>query len=226
MPSSKKPHRNPNHHQPSRALSQNTDTVGKAEAGDTITPYSSTAGIHKHERKTRGTTARRRKKLQNALIKRVDTRDSQEALAEQAQLLGVNTPSSSPSPTEARPPKSKGRARRNAKGDKKYMDDILNEEDSLGDDRRAKRWIPDFEHRTRPIRQPAGVPYGLWVSYKHLDDYIYRHSLSQAEVEALPLLDDVHEYQNSDGRAPKPITPPGYQFDENLELVPIREESL
>ncbi|KAI0449986.1 hypothetical protein F5B21DRAFT_529395 [Xylaria acuta] len=233
MPSSKKPHRSPTHHQLSRALFKSTDKVDKMDVGDITTSYSSMAGIHKHEGKTRGSAARRRKKLQNALIKRVDTRNSEEALAEQAELLnyessflGVSTLSSPPSPTGTGPPKSRGRARRNAK-EKKYMDDILNEEDSRGDElERAKRWIPDFEHRRRPTIQPSKVPYGLWMSYKHLDDYIYRHSLSPAEVQALPLLDDVHGYQNSDGRAPKPITPPGYQFDENLELVPIREESL
>lgn len=50
---------------------------------------------------------------------------------------------------------------------------------------------------------------------------MYRCSLSVAEVEALPLLADVHEYQDSDGRTPKPITPPGYEFDDHLELVPV-----
>ncbi|KAI0477971.1 hypothetical protein F4859DRAFT_513553 [Xylaria cf. heliscus] len=225
MPSSKKPHHNSTRHRSSRALSKSTDTAGKPEAADSTASHSSAAGIHKPEGKTRATAARRRKKLQNALVKRVDARDSQEALTEQAELLGVSTLQPSPSPTEVRPPRSRARARRQAKADKKYMDDILNEEDILGDElQRAKRWVPDFEHRARPVYQPPGVPYGLWMSYKHLDEYIYRHSLSPAEVQALPLLDDVHEYQNSDGRAPKPTTPPGYQFDENLELVPILKE--
>ncbi|KAI1747567.1 hypothetical protein F4782DRAFT_535327 [Xylaria castorea] len=224
MPSSKKPHRSSTHHRPAKAFPKTTDTADKAKIEDITPSHSTTTGIHKHEGKTRAAAARRRKKLQNALIKKVDARNSQEALAEQAELLGASTPSPPPSPTEARPPKPKGRARRNAKAEKKYMDDILDEEDGLGDElQRGKRWIPDFEHRARPAHRPAGVPYGLWISFKHLDDYIYRHWLSPAEVEELPLLDDVHEYQNSDGTAPRPITPPGYQFDENLELVPIRE---
>ncbi|TRX88206.1 hypothetical protein FHL15_010895 [Xylaria flabelliformis] len=228
MPSSKKPH-----HRSSKAPPKPTDITDKAKTADIAPPHSTTAGIQKHEGKTRAATARRRKKLQNklqnALIKKVDARNPQEAMTEQAELLGMsNTVSPVPSPTEPRPPKPKGRARRNAKA--KYMDDILEEEEEegrLGDElQRGKRWIPDFEHRTQPTHRPEGIPYGLWMSYKHLDEYIYRHALSPAELERLPLLDDVHEYQNSDGTAPKPITPPGYQFDENLELVPVREESL
>ncbi|KAI1739477.1 hypothetical protein F4680DRAFT_466339 [Xylaria scruposa] len=222
MPSSKK-----SHHRPSKAFPKPTDTAEKAKAVDITPSHPTTAGVHKHESKTRASTLRRRKKLQNALIKKVDARDPQEALTEQTELLGMSAVSPVPSPTEVRTPKSKGRTRRNAKGEKKYMDDILEEEEGIADElQRGKRWIPDFEHRTRPAHRPAGIPYGLWMSYKYLDEFIYRYSLSPAEIEKLPLLDDVHEYQNSDGTAPKPIIPPGYQFDENLELVPVREDSL
>ncbi|KAI0547611.1 hypothetical protein F4679DRAFT_586280 [Xylaria curta] len=222
MPSSKK-----SHHRPSKAFIKPTDTAEKAKTADIAPSHLTTASVHKSEGKSRATVARRRKKLQNALIKKVDARDPQEALTEQTELLGMSAVSPLTSPTEARTPKSKGRSRRNAKGEKKYMDDILEEEEGLGDElQRGKRWIPDFEHRTRPIHRPAGISYGLWMSYKYLDEFIYRYSLSPADIEKLPLLDDVLEYQNSDGTAPKPITPPGYQFDENLELIPVRKESL
>ncbi|KAI0444095.1 hypothetical protein F4803DRAFT_573728 [Xylaria telfairii] len=222
--STKKTRRAANRRQPPTTTSKTTNTVGKAEAAETAitttttTKHISTAGVHKKEGKPRGAVARNRKKLKEALVKRVDARDAKEALAEQTELLGASTASPTPSPVEARPKKSKARPRR----EKKYMDDMLESEDGPENDR-AKRWIPSFEHRTRPTEQPPGVPYGLWMSYKHLDDYVYRHSLSAAEVRALPLLDDVHEYQNSDGRTPKPRIPLGYHFDKNLELVPIGE---
>ncbi|KAI0860029.1 hypothetical protein F4860DRAFT_525608 [Xylaria cubensis] len=231
MPSNKKPH-----HRPSKAPPKPTDTAEKAKTADIAPSHSTTAGIQKHEGKTRAAAARRRKelqskleyKLQAALIKKVDARDPQEAMTEQAELLGMSTSTASPpvpSPTEARLTKPKGRARRNAKA--KYMDDILEEEEGPADElQRGKRWIPDFEHRTQTTQRPEGIPYGLWMSYKHMDEYIYRHALSPEEIERLPLLDEVHEYQNSDGTAPKPITPPGYQFDKNLELVPVKGEAL
>ncbi|GAP86255.1 hypothetical protein SAMD00023353_1801610 [Rosellinia necatrix] len=90
--------------------------------------------------------------------------------------------------------------------------------------RRGRRWIPDIGRRgPRPAQRPPGVPHTLWMAYAHLDDFVYRHSLAPAEVEALPLLDDVIEYQNSDGRSPRPVTPPGHRWDDHLELVPIEE---
>jgi hypothetical protein len=58
------------------------------------------------------------------------------------------------------------------------------------------------------------------LSYQYLDEYMYLHSLSPAELEALPLREDVQRYKDTDG-APKPIPPPGFRWDEHRELVPV-----
>ncbi|TGJ82796.1 hypothetical protein E0Z10_g5979 [Xylaria hypoxylon] len=217
MTESKKSYRKPTRHQPKRVAS--TGKTDEAEAGDITTSHSS-VGVRKPKGKSRRPTARQRKKFQEALVKRVDAQSS-EAWDEQARLLGLSDTSPPASPASTTPPKPQGQGRHKAKG-KKYMDDILDPEDNIEDElKRGNRWIPNFEQRKRPNVQPPGIPYSLWMSYKHLDDYIYRHSLSPAELEALPMLEDVHEYQNSDGRTPKPITPRGYQWDEHLELIPV-----
>ncbi|KAI0097763.1 hypothetical protein GGR51DRAFT_577840 [Nemania sp. FL0031] len=219
MPSNKKPYHKPTRHQP-RRTTRSTKRIDQTE-GDII-PHLSTNGIHKLEGKSRGPAQRKRKRLQNALIKRVDARNPEDALAEQTHLLGLSYLPSPISPKIIIPPKDREQGRRKSKGEKKYMDDALSVDDNFEDElKRGDRWIPNFEHRTRPAHKPQGVPYSLWLSYKHLDDFIYRCSLSPAELEALPLLEDVHEYQNSDGRTPRPTTPPGFTYDENLELVPI-----
>lgn len=217
-----KPQRKPTRHQPPRST-RATGKTDKTEVEGITIPRSLAGGVRKHEGKSRGTAQRKRKKLQNALIKKVDTRNHQDALVEQARLLGLNRappPTSPTSPGQLRP---KGQTRGSTKkGKKKYMDDVIGADDCPEDVlQRGERWIPDFKYRTKPIHKPYGVPHSLWMSYTHLDDYMYRHSLSEAEVEALPLVEDVHEYQDSDGRTPRPITPPGYEFDDHLELVPI-----
>ncbi|KAI1426393.1 hypothetical protein F5Y12DRAFT_713124 [Xylaria sp. FL1777] len=220
MAGSKKVHRKPTRRQPQRTTGD-TSKSDQAEAGRITTSRSSAGGVHKPEGKSRSSATRHRKKFQQALIKKVDARNSEDAWAEQANLLSLSNASPPSSPTSARASKPMALSRRRPKA-KKYMDDILNVEDSGEDElKRGKRWIPDFAHRKRPNHQPPGVPFSLWMSYKHLDEYMYRHSLSREDLEALPLLDDVHEYQNSDGRIPQPITPPGYQWDENLELIPV-----
>ena len=73
-----------------------------------------------------------------------------------------------------------------------------------GKPKRANRWIPDMEHRRRPASRPPGTHDSLWLSYQYLDEYMYLHSLSPAELEALPLREDVQRYKDTDG-APKPI---------------------
>ncbi|KAI1126190.1 hypothetical protein F5Y10DRAFT_267324 [Nemania abortiva] len=216
MPSNKNPHHKPTRHQPRREA-RVVEKADQTEVGDITITHIPMGGVHKHEGKPRTSTQKKRKKLQNALIKKVDARDPEDALAEQTQLFALSCLPSPTSPKSIIPPNPRGQERRKAKGDKKYMDDVPDVIDDTFED----RWIPDFEHRTRPTHKPPRVPYSLWLSYKHLDDYIYRHSLSNAELEALPLLEDVHRYQDSDGRTPRPITPPGWEYDENLELVPI-----
>lgn len=91
--------------------------------------------------------------------------------------------------------------------------------------RRLARWIPDYAHRPKLARASEDnnnkVPHALWMAYQYLDDYIYRRTLTPAEVLALPLLQDVREYQDSDGKGPRPATPEGFRWDESLDLVPI-----
>ncbi|KAI0970160.1 hypothetical protein F4678DRAFT_462960 [Xylaria arbuscula] len=220
MAARKQSHRMPTRYQPQRAA-RDAGTPDQAKLGDTVASHSSPSGVRKPERKSRGASTRQRKKFQRALIKQVDARDSGDAWAEQAHLLGLSDASPLPSPTNMGPSKPKANGYRKTKG-RKYMDDIVDMEDHAQDElQRGQRWIPDFAHRKRPNNQPPGVPFSLWMSYKHLDDYMYRHSLSREELESLPLLDDVHEYQNSDGRKPRPITPPGYRWDDHLELTPV-----
>lgn len=89
--STRKPRRVANRRQPSTTVSKKVDTEDKTEAADTTTKHVSTAGVQKNEGKPRGTVAKRRKKLKDALIKRVDARDADEALAEQIELLGGST---------------------------------------------------------------------------------------------------------------------------------------
>ncbi|KAI1759780.1 hypothetical protein GGR53DRAFT_512554 [Hypoxylon sp. FL1150] len=84
--------------------------------------------------------------------------------------------------------------------------------------RRGDRWIPEIEHRRRATRKPAGVPHGLWMSYRFLDDYMYRMALTEEEVLAHPLLDDMYCFQSG---GPQPVTPPGFRWDEK-ELVPFK----
>ncbi|KAI1300933.1 hypothetical protein F5Y03DRAFT_396897 [Xylaria venustula] len=220
MAARKQSQRKRTRYQPQRAV-RDAGTLDQPKLGEATASHSRECGVSKPERKSRGATARQRRKFQRALIKQVDNRDSGDAWTEQAHLLGLSDASPPPSPTNMGPSKPKAQGYRKSKG-KKYMDDFIDMKDHAEDElQREQRWIPDFAHRKRPNNQPPGVPFSLWMSYKHLDDYMYRHSLSREELESLPLLDDVHEYQNSDGRKPRPITPLGYQWDDHLELMPV-----
>ncbi|KAJ3564249.1 hypothetical protein NPX13_g7912 [Xylaria arbuscula] len=218
MAESKKSHRRPTRRQPRRAT-KDAAQISEPKVGDVLTPRPS-ASVRKPQGKSRAATTRQRKKFQQALIKKVDARDPEEAWVEQAHLLGLSNP---PLPTSPTLPKKNAQLHNTIK-EPKYMDDVLNEKGNIDEEiHRGKRWIPGLTHRKRPVDQPLGVPFALWIAYKHLDDYMYRHSLSDANLKALPLLEDVHRYQDSDGRLPRPITPPGCIWDENLELVPAEE---
>ncbi|KAI1172619.1 hypothetical protein F4777DRAFT_497097 [Nemania sp. FL0916] len=220
MSKPKKSHHSPTRHQPLRATRATSKPAEDIMKDDITVARSSKNGVQKSVGKPRAAAQRKRKKAVQALVKKVDARDPHDAFAEQAQLLQLSALQSPVTPTHTSPKGSKSKRK-----EKKYMDDTVSVKNERHDDhlQRGDRWIPDFEHRPRLTRQPNGVPYSLWMAYKHLDDYIYRHSLSAAEIEALPLLEDVHAYQDSDGRGPKPLTPPGYQYDEHLELVPVGE---
>lgn len=69
--------------------------------------------------------------------------------------------------------------------------------------KRAERWIPEIGFRRRVGRKPAGIPFSIWTAYKSLDDYVYRQSLSDEDVAALPMEDDIWDfYTCSGGDAP------------------------
>ncbi|KAI1822411.1 hypothetical protein F4861DRAFT_514623 [Xylaria intraflava] len=213
MPPKKKPQHKPTRLQPQRAA---RDPNRK----DGFNAREPTTGVRKNAEKLGGPLKRQRKKLQqkklqNALVKKVDARDPKDSWAEQAGLLGLTVP---PSPKTTRPPATR------PKKSERYVDYILRNEadDDPNDDlKRAERWIPDFEHRRRPLERPPGIPHAVWMAYKHLDELVYRFSLSREELVALPLLEDVHAYQDMDGRTERPITPPGFRWDDNLELEPL-----
>ncbi|KAI1474580.1 hypothetical protein K445DRAFT_14084 [Daldinia sp. EC12] len=166
------------------------------------------------------------------LDKRVSAMNPEAALLEQSRLIGAakNASQKSPSMKSLKSPKSfKPKRIRNKKKKSEedmYMDDFLlsEEEDRQpGGLRRAERWIPDIEHRRRVGRKPQNVPSQLWMSYCLMDDYIYRQSLTEEEVLAHPLLDDVLEFQQG-GNSTKPIPPVGYRWDDKRKLVPISED--
>jgi len=198
-----------------------------------------TAKQHEKAKTQRGKAARQaKKKLLKALIQRVDARDPEEAEAEQRELLSCSLVfrpvTVSPSLPNATLPDTQRRPRRNSRegegymdDDDFFMDDIAVEDDGDNDNglssKREKCWIPDMEDRPRPFagQKPPGIDTLLWKSYRMLDKYIYRHSLSPAEVEALPLLKDVLDFQHSRGKGEVPVTPPGFRWDEELRLVPI-----
>ncbi|KAI1328363.1 hypothetical protein F5Y16DRAFT_159809 [Xylariaceae sp. FL0255] len=178
--------------------------------------------------RAKGTSTRggKRKNMKD-LEKKIKAQDQNTAWAEQLMLLGLgphddlamdelaNSPVHSPLTPKFKP-------RSNRRG-KKFMDD----EPELSDDeadsqQRWDRWIPNIEYRERLTQRPRGVNRILWNSYVQLDEHIYRLSRSEAQLQSLPLLNDVHLYQDENG--PKPVTPPGFQWDSDRNLIPIKKE--
>ncbi|KAI0848048.1 hypothetical protein F5Y00DRAFT_270477 [Daldinia vernicosa] len=163
-----------------------------------------------------------------ALEKKVSSMDQESAWLEQSGLLGALPPKSPgiqslPSPKLLKA--KRGRGRKKKSEEDMYMDDFLLSDEETGHPgglRRAERWIPEMEHRRRPGQKPRNIPSQLWMSYCLMDDYIYRQSLTDEEVLAHPLMDDVLEYQQG-GSSAKVVPPPGFQWNEKRRLVPILE---
>ncbi|KAI5926174.1 hypothetical protein F4810DRAFT_655804 [Camillea tinctor] len=204
--------RTPTRNQPLRAVRDGRKENHKAAA----------AFAKKGVSKSRSSRSKAKDKLKATLMKRVDAMDADTAWLEQSKLLGIGLASPKPSPkTDLNSPRAKrGRLGRKPRPEKKFMDDIFGSDDDADAAdhlQRGDRWIPDMEHRRRPACKPPRVPHQLWMSYCLLDDYIYRESLTQDEVLSFPLMDDVYTYQHG---GPKPITPPGYQWDSHRQLVP------
>ncbi|KAI1470554.1 uncharacterized protein F4812DRAFT_418098 [Daldinia caldariorum] len=180
--------------------------------------------------------AKAKAKAMRTLEKKVSAMDPEAAFLEQSGLFGAakNPPPRSPSIRSPKSPKlskpKRGRNKRKKTEEDMYMDDFLlsDEEDKhpgyLGGLRRAERWIPDIDHRPRVHQKPRNVPSQLWMSYCLMDDYIYRQSLTEEEVLAHPLMDEVLEFQQG-GNGSEPIPPVGYTWNEERKLVPVLEHS-
>ncbi|KAI2464991.1 hypothetical protein F4781DRAFT_410810 [Annulohypoxylon bovei var. microspora] len=180
---------------------------------------------------------RARARATRALERRVSAMESEVALLEQRELLGITEEPENVSDIRnvavAKSAKAK-RSRKRKQSVDMYMDYFLvSDEEGEGRKkqggkeseqlRREDRWIPDMEHRGRPFRKPGAVPYQIWMSYSLLDDYIYRHSITDAEILTHPLMDDVYSFQNG---GPQPVTPAGFQWDERRNLVPIQPKAM
>ncbi|KAI0109787.1 hypothetical protein F4814DRAFT_424598 [Daldinia grandis] len=186
----------------------------------------------KHRRKKGAISqAKARVLATKALEKKVSSMDQQSAFLEQSGLLGVKSfLPKSPGIESLKSPKlpkaKRGRGKKKKSEEDMYMDDfLLSDEENVhsGDLRRAERWIPEIEHRRRLGQKPRSVPSQLWMSYCLMDDYIYRQSLTDEEVLAHPLIDDVLEFQHGGG-SDKIVLPPGFQWDEKRRLVPVQED--
>ncbi|KAI1435073.1 hypothetical protein GGR50DRAFT_659276 [Xylaria sp. CBS 124048] len=106
---------------------------------------------------------RQRKKLQQALVRKVDGRDPDDAWREQANLLGL--PLSSPPPPP--PPammggKGKGKAPQNDQEDHHAGGVPNGHRVDDNEVRRAECWIPNFEHRGRVRTRPAGISHCVY----------------------------------------------------------------
>ncbi|KAI0159607.1 hypothetical protein GGR57DRAFT_499932 [Xylariaceae sp. FL1272] len=181
------------------------------------------SGVQKSRGTSRTATNRKskkvREKLKTNLIKKVDSRDQAEAYAEQLQLLNYTEPPSpnkSVSPTSPTSP-TLGKKHKAKKREKKYMDD--ESEMAQRTENAEGRWIPPPVFRRRPVVRPESIPFGLWRAYELLDEHIYRQSLSQEGLEALPLESDVHSYED-EGEEPAPRLPEGFVWDDNRNPVP------
>lgn len=109
------------------------------------------------------------------------------------------------------------RKRGGRKRGKNFMDEFLASEEPIDQLSRSERWIPDMESRLRPTTKPDSVPLQLWMSYCMMDEFVYRQSLTDEEILALPLIDDVFLFKQG---GPMPSAPPGFHWDDEKNLVP------
>ncbi|KAI7776412.1 hypothetical protein LA080_005367 [Diaporthe eres] len=177
--------------------------------------------------------------LRSKLIKRLDGQDQEELEQQQSRLLrrasialaedGLELPVvldaaavMMPEPDKPRPAHNKWRDGRRGRFAKRYIDaeEFLDpdENDELG---LSDRHIPQIGARRRVSKKPAKVPFSIWMAYKQLDDFVYRHSLSDEEVAALPTDDEAFDFQGGGGE--KPSLPVGFAWSETKRLVDRRQ---
>ncbi|KAI1455965.1 hypothetical protein F4805DRAFT_253357 [Annulohypoxylon moriforme] len=231
----------PSRQQPRRAVRDNKDTSPTQSAHPNKT-HKSRGGIRKVKGKQGMKQGKKggkfppgaRARATKALERRVSAMESEVALLEQRELLGIaeesgtNSAPNTQHPATPRSAKPKRGHKRRQSVDM-YMDYfLLSDEEQEGEKKqggeeteklqRSDRWIPDMEHRGRPSRKPESVPHQIWMAYSLMDDYVYRHWITREEVLTHPLMDDVYSFQNG---GPQPVTPAGFQWDETRNLVPI-----
>lgn len=177
--------------------------------------------------------------LRSKLIKKLDGQDQEELEQHQSRLLrrasfalaeeGLELPvvldaaaATTPNPDKPPPVHSKWRDGRRGRFAKRYIDaaEFLenDEDDAQG---LSGRHIPQIGARRRVSKKPAKVPFSIWMAYKQLDDFVYRHSLSEGEAAALPTDDEAFDFQGGSGKAPS--LPPGFAWDNMRRLIDGRK---
>lgn len=176
--------------------------------------------------------------LRSKLNKRLDGKDQEELEQQQSRLLrrasialaedGLELPAildaaavTMPDPDKPRPTHNKWKDGRRRLA-KRYTDaeEFLepDENDGLG---LSGRHIPQIGARRRVGKKPPKVPFSIWMAYKQLDDFVYRHSLSEEEVAALPTDDEAFDFQGGGGK--EPSLPHGFVWDDTKRLVDGRK---
>lgn len=176
--------------------------------------------------------------LRSQLVKRLDGQDQEELEQQQARLLrrasvalaedGLELPvvldaAAVTLPDKQAPAHNNWKDGRRSRFAKRYVDaaEFLDHDggDELG---LSGRHIPQIGQRRRVGKKPVKVPFTIWMAYKQLDEFVYRRSLSDEEVAALPTDDDAFDFQGSDGKEP-PSLPTGFRWNPQKKLVDARQ---
>lgn len=186
-------------------------------------------GISKAKRaKSKPPPKRAMYQLRSKLNKRIESQDQEKLEQQQSRLLrrasialaeeGLELPGILEIAADRRPPSHYHMDSRRSRSTKRFMDESEflepDENDELG---LSSRHIPHIGLRRRVSKKPSHVPFNIWMAYKQMDDFVYRQSLSEREVLALPSDDDAFAFQGHDGA--KPSLPPGFSWDDKRRLV-------
>lgn len=190
-------------------------------------------GISKAKRaKSKPPPKRAMYQLRSKLNKRLDDQDQEKLEQEQSRLLrrasialaeeGLELPGileiAAHKLPDRGPPTNNYREGRRSRPTKRYMDESEFLEPDDNDELGLSSWhVPQIGLRRRVGRKPTNVPFSIWMAYKQIDDYVYRQSLTEREVLALPFDDDAFAFQSHDGA--KPSLPPGFSWDDKRRLV-------
>ncbi|KAI3401974.1 hypothetical protein diail_3948 [Diaporthe ilicicola] len=189
--------------------------------------------------KSKGPNKRAMHTLRAKLVKKLDAEDQEQLARHQARLLrrasialageglglpvvldaAANTDVLAQSPKTTTAPSQirlgrRGRPKNNYVDDGEILD--IDENDELG---LSGRHIPQIGLRRRVGKKPTKVPFSIWMAYHQLDDFVYRNSLSEEEVVALPTDDEVFDF-HSGGEAPG--LPSDFTWDNKKRLIDQR----